>query len=96
MFQKIILIAALYLAGLSSASAQLVVESRPEAPEQRQQLPAPKDDSYVRISGEWVEKDGEYRYVQPRYVKQPVGKKYVAGKWKKAEGGWTWRTGYWK
>lgn len=96
MFQKYFLIAALSLAGYSTASAQLVVETRPETPQQRKQLPAPKDDAYVLVSGEWMEKDGQYRYVQPRYIKKQDGQKYVAGKWKKAEGGWTWRAGYWK
>lgn len=96
MLQRCLLVTALSLVGLTTASAQLVVQIRPEAPQLRRQLPTPQDERYVKIPVEWVEKDGAYRYVQPRYVKQPAGKKYVAGKWKKADGGWRWRAGYWK
>lgn len=96
MFKKIALAAVIVLAGLSTASAQLVVETRPEVPQQRKQLPAPKDDSFVLLPGEWAAKGDQYYYVQPRYAKQRAGKKYVSGKWKKVAGGWTWKPGEWR
>ena len=82
--------------GLSTLSAQLVVAERPTAPERTQELPAPRDESFVLIPAEWAEKRGAYHYVQARYVREQAGKKYVPGKWKKVKGGWMWQTGVWK
>jgi len=96
MFRKLVLSLLFCIFSVASASAQLVVETRPEVPEQRKQLPAPKDDSFVLLPGEWAAKGEQYYYVQPRYAKQRDGKKYVAGKWKKVTGGWTWKPGGWK
>lgn len=96
MSRNLLLTLALILSGLATASAQLVVETRPEAPQHRKQLDAPKDDSYVFLPPEWAVKGGQYVYVQSRYAKQQPGLKYSPGKWKKVSGGWVWRPGSWK
>lgn len=96
MVRKLLFTFSLLLAGITTATAQLIVESRPEAPRQLNEVPAPEDDSFFRIGGEWAVKRDVYQFVQPRYAKKRPGMKYVAGKWKKVSGGWMWREGVWK
>lgn len=96
MFRKLLFTLSFILAGLATASAQLVVEAKPEAPQQQKTLKAPADETYVLVPAEWTDKKGAYAYVQPRYVKQRPGFKYVPGKWKKVSGGWMWKVAAWK
>ena len=93
---KFVFTLALFFAYFSFADAQLVVKQKPVTPELRKQLKAPEDDSFFMVPAEWAVKDGEYYYVQPRYVKQRPGLKHVPGKWKKVKGGWTWKAAAWK
>ncbi len=95
MLLKYLLVLTLTLAGYTTLSAQLVVAEKPVAPSMRKQLKAPQDDSFFLVPAEWSVKDGNYYYVQPRYVKSRPGFKHVPGKWKKVKGGWTWRPAVW-
>lgn len=96
MAPKFVLTLALFFSFYTVASAQLVVDQKPEAPQMRKQLTAPKDDSFFLVPAEWAVKDGEYYFVQPRYVKQRPGMKHIPGKWKKVKGGWMWKSATWK
>jgi len=96
MFAKIVLTLVLLGSCFTVVSAQVVVRQKPEVPELRKQLKAPADDSFFLVPAEWAVKDGEYYYVQPRYVKNRAGMKHVPGKWKKVKGGWVWRPAYWR
>ena len=90
------LLAALFFLSGPSLTAQLVVAERPVAPREVAAPPAPADERYVLLPGEWAAKDGAYYYVRPRYARQLPGRKYVPGRWKKVSGGWQWRPGEWR
>lgn len=96
MVLKCLFIVTLMLAGLTTASAQLVVADKPVAPSVRKQLKKPQDESFFLVPASWSVKDGKYYYVQARYVKERPGYKYIPGKWKKVRGGWTWKPASWK
>ena len=93
---KLIVTACLFLFTLSTASAQLVVQERPEVPDNfsKRELPEPGTCCMMTKAG-WAIKDGAYAYLPAREVKKRPGFKYVAGKWKKVKGGWTYRGEEW-
>lgn len=96
MAPKFVLTLALFCLCATFATAQIVVEHKPSPPTMEKQLKAPKDDTFFLVPAEWAVKDGSYYFVQPRYVKERPGMKYVPGKWKKVKGGWTWKLSEWK
>lgn len=93
---KAILTSCLFLFVLASASAQLIVKERPEVPANfaKRELPEPGICCMMTKAG-WAVKDGAYTYLPAREVKKRPGFKYVAGKWKKVKGGWTYRGETW-
>ena len=86
---KTILTAGLLFFALATASAQLVVKEKPQAPAAfaKLELPKPGDCCLLTKAG-WAIKDGAYTYLPAREVKKRPGFKYVPGKWKKVKGGW--------
>lgn len=96
MLRRFLCLSAFICLASAAASAQLVVETRPQAPANHRQVDAPRDETMVLLPASWAVKGGEYVYVQARYERNRPDMKYVAGKWKKVSGGWTWRPGYWK
>lgn len=93
---RLCLLTLLCTCGLASLSAQLVVKERPEIPAAATKRTVPvAEPGYLLTADGWAVKDGKYTFLAARVVKQRPGLRYVAGKWKKVKGGWTYRPEAW-
>lgn len=100
--KKLVLIALLATAGWftnsESATAQVLVEKKPNPPEQYLVPPPKPSGDYVLIPGHWIwsREHKMYVWVIPAWVPEKEGYIWQPGYWKQLGRGWKWMPGHWQ
>ncbi|PTN09057.1 YXWGXW repeat-containing protein [Mangrovibacterium marinum] len=94
----ILMVLAAWVLGSPKATAQVIVEKKPNPPEQYVAPPPKPGSDYVLIPGHWLwsREHKMYVWVIPAWVPKKEDQQWRPGYWKQLPRGWKWIPGKWE